>query len=250
MVKKQEAIIPKKIHYFWFGKKPLPKLAKKCIASWKKYFPDYEIKRWDESNFDVNIIPYTREAYKVGKYAFVADYARLKVLYEEGGLYFDTDVEVIRSFKDIVKEGAFMGFESTEVGGVVVNIGSGSGVPAKLDIIKEMMGEYNKDKFLLDNGKQNLITIVTRVTNVLVKHGLVLKNKIQQIRGVTIYPVEYFCPKDFTTGKLTITENTHSIHWYDSSWLPFYVKIYYKLTRFMPLSTRSFIKNLVRSIKN
>ncbi len=104
-------MIPKVIHYCWFGRNPLPKSALKCIASWRKYFPNYEIKEWNEDNFDVNIIPYTQEAYSVGKYAFVSDYARFKILYENGGLYFDTDVEVIRPMDDIIERGAFMGVE-------------------------------------------------------------------------------------------------------------------------------------------
>ena len=104
-------MIPRTIHYCWFGGKPLPRDAEKYILSWKKYLPDYEIKRWDESNFDVNSIPYIKEAYAAGKYAFVSDYARLKILYEHGGIYFDTDVEVIKPLDDILSKGGFMGFE-------------------------------------------------------------------------------------------------------------------------------------------
>lgn len=105
-------MIPKIIHYCWFGRGPLPELAQKCITSWKKYLPDYEIKEWNEDNFDVNIIPYTAEAYKAKKYAFVSDYARFWILYKFGGIYFDTDVEVIRPIDDIVERGNFMGFET------------------------------------------------------------------------------------------------------------------------------------------
>ena len=104
-------MIPKIIHYCWFGRNPRPASAKKCIASWRKYLPDYEIKEWNEDNFDVNIIPYTQQAYEMKKYAFVSDYARFWILYHYGGLYFDTDVEVIKSFDDIVDKGAFMGLE-------------------------------------------------------------------------------------------------------------------------------------------
>ena len=105
-------MIPKIIHYCWFGRNPLPELALKCIASWKKYMPDYEIKEWNEDNFDVNIIPYTAEAYAQKKYAFVSDYARFWILYRYGGIYFDTDVEVIRPIDDIIARGNFMGFET------------------------------------------------------------------------------------------------------------------------------------------
>ena len=105
-------MIPKIIHYCWFGRNPLPELAQKCIASWKKYLPDYEIKEWNEDNFDVNIIPYTAEAYAAKKYAFVSDYARFWILYKYGGIYFDTDVEVIRPIDDIIAKGNFMGCET------------------------------------------------------------------------------------------------------------------------------------------
>ena len=104
-------MIPKIIHYCWFGRKPLPPLAVKCIESWKKYLPDYTIKEWNEDNFDINIVPYTREAYEVGKYAFVSDYARFYILYHHGGLYFDTDVEVIRPMDDLVGRGAFLAWD-------------------------------------------------------------------------------------------------------------------------------------------
>lgn len=105
-------MIPKKIHYCWFGRKPLPESAKKCIASWKKFFHDYEIIEWNEDNYDVNKIPYIQQAYEAKKYAFVSDYARFDVLYQYGGVYFDTDVEVIRPFEDILEKGAFMGCET------------------------------------------------------------------------------------------------------------------------------------------
>lgn len=117
-------MIPKIIHYCWFGRGPLPELAQKCIASWKKYLPDYEIKEWNEDNFDVNIIPYTAEAYQAKKYAFVSDYARFWIMYHYGGIYFDTDVEVIRPMDDIVANGNFMGFEVDPDGENTIGRGS------------------------------------------------------------------------------------------------------------------------------
>ena len=104
-------MIPKIIHYCWFGGNPLPELAIKCIESWKKYLPDYEIKEWNESNFDINCCAYVREAYEAKKWAFVSDYARFWILYQHGGLYFDTDVELIKSIDDLIVKGAFMGCE-------------------------------------------------------------------------------------------------------------------------------------------
>ncbi|MDE6783607.1 MAG: glycosyl transferase, partial [Paramuribaculum sp.] len=137
--------IPKVIHYCWFGGKPLPKLARKCIRSWKKYLPDYEIQEWNESNFDVNIIPYTAQAYEAKKYAFVSDYARFWILYKYGGLYFDTDVEVIRNMDRIIEAGSFMGCETTceeaqaRGGGLSVAPGLGLGAPAGSELYKEIL---------------------------------------------------------------------------------------------------------------
>ena len=154
--------IPKTIHYCWFGRNPLPSLAIKCIASWKKYLPDYEIKEWNEDNFDVNVVPYTREAYAAKKYAFVSDYARFKILYEEGGLYFDTDVEVIKPFDDIIARGAFMGCErdAGDRGGACVNPGLGLGANPNFGLYKEILDLYATLHFSYPEGSLNLKTVV------------------------------------------------------------------------------------------
>lgn len=208
-------IIPKKIHYCWFGGNPLPELAQKCIASWEKYCPDYEIVEWNESNFDINCCDYVREAYEAKKWAFVSDYARFKILYEQGGIYFDTDVEVIRSFDDILQNGNFMGCEN-EVS--AVNPGLGLAVAPGLGLIKELLDDYHKSSFINADGSLNLTTIVERTTKFLQLYGLENKNEIQTVAGITIYPVDYFCPQDYVSGKLTITGNTRSIHHYSASW--------------------------------
>ena len=216
-------MIPKKIHYCWFGGKPLNKLGKKCLESWKKYFPDYEIIEWNESNFDITCCQYVREAYDAKKWAFVSDYARFKILYEQGGVYFDTDVEVIKSFDDILNKGNFMGCEN-EVFAVknglslAVAPGLGLAVAPGLGLIKEILEDYEKASFLNADGSLDLTTIVTRTTNILKRHGLQDINRIQTVAEVNIYPREYFCPIDMTTGKIEITPNTYSIHRYAGSW--------------------------------
>lgn len=227
-------MIPKVIHYCWFGRKPLPELAQKCIASWRKFLPDYKIKEWNENNFDVNIIPYTAEAYKARKYAFVSDYARFWILYKYGGLYFDTDVEVIRRMDDIITRGPFMGcenevFEELTPQMLGVNPGLGLGVNPGLNLYKDILDYYGGMHYLFPKGIYSNETVVTITTKLLCERGLRTIRETQEIEGVWIYPKEYFCPKDYSTGVLTITQKTVSVHHYDASWLPWYVLMEHKI---------------------
>lgn len=219
-------MIPKIIHYCWFGRNPLPESAIKCINSWEKFFPDYEIKEWNEDNFDVNMIPYTREAYEAKKYAFVSDYARFWILYKYGGLYFDTDVEVIKPMDDIIQRGPFMGVEVEAISSdacmahsLGVNPGLGLGVIPGLVIYKEILDYYSILHFINTDGTFNQMTIVKHTTHVLIQNGLKQTNNLQYVAGVWIYPRDYFNPLDDNTGRLFITENTRSIHWYTKTWL-------------------------------
>lgn len=218
--------IPKIIHYCWFGGNPLPNDAQKCIASWRKFFPDYEIKQWNESNFDVNCCAYVKEAYEAKKYAFVSDYARFLVLFQEGGLYFDTDVEAVKNMDHIIEKGNFMGIEKSlatqsldrgEDTTVKIGVAPGLGIGAEkgLTFLKEMLDFYNRrEHFSIEDG-----TVVDYTSEILRKHGLLEKHCIQEVCGITIYPAEYFCPMDSTTGIVTLTENTVSIHHYSCSWM-------------------------------
>ena len=213
-------MIPKKIHYCWFGGKPLNALGRRCLDSWKTYFPDYEIICWDESNSDLTGCRYVREAYEAGKWAFVSDYVRFKVLYEQGGLYFDTDVEVIRPFDDLLSTAgaAFMGCENPAGQPLAVNPGLGFAAEAGHALIGELLDDYEHDSFCRPDGTPELYTVVERVTALLRRHGLEDAARIQDIAGVRVYPTEYFCPIDMNTGKMRITENTHSIHRFAASW--------------------------------
>lgn len=212
-------MIPKIIHYCWFGRNALPPLAVKCINSWKKFFPDYEIIEWNEDNFDVNVIPYTQEAYASKKYAFVSDYARFWILYKYGGLYFDTDVEVIRPMDDIIQKGPFMGCETNYLKkgatAIAVAPGLGLGVNPGLGLYKEILDLYATLHFI-ENGVLNETTVVQYITEILYKKGLLNVNKIQNCAGVWIYPMEYFCP--LHGSKINFTKNTRSIHHYMASW--------------------------------
>lgn len=215
------AEIPKIIHYCWFGRNPLPESAQKCIASWRKYLSDYEIIEWNEDNFDVNSIPYTQEAYEAKKYAFVSDYARFKILYEYGGLYFDTDVEVIKMLDDIIAMGPFMGTEVPSDGKKppLINPGLGLGTQFGNNIYRKIIDYYNTIHFLKEDGTPNPITVVTHTTKILVESGLQNTNEIQKVSDIWIYPKEYFNPLDSLTGVMRTTSNTRTIHWYTMSWL-------------------------------
>ena len=215
-------MIPKIIHYCWFGRNPLPESAQKCIASWRKFLPDYEIKEWNEDNFDVNIIPYTKEAYEAKKYAFVSDYARFWILYHYGGLYFDTDVEVIKPMDDIVERGAFMGLEidGTQRGTkIAVNPGLGLGTEAKSLIYQDILAGFEKLDFYGADGQRNNYSMIPMVTEILLSKGLKVDGKVQTISGVTVYPVCYFNPYNDLIGKLNVTSETYSIHWYSATWM-------------------------------
>lgn len=251
-------MIPKIIHYCWFGGNPPPELAKQCITSWRKYLPDYEIWQWTEPqndsdnlnvnlndnesescndnrlfdkklSFDVNIIPYTAEAYSLKKYAFVSDYARFWILYRYGGIYFDTDVEVIRPMDEIIARGNFMGFEVDPDGKNTpgkyaprfcfdVALGLGFGISREHPFMKKMMDVYSKMEFK-GRGKVGWFkTIVAYTTEALMEEGLQNKKGIQQVGDITVYPHEYFAPIDVITGRLHITPNTYTIHRYMGSW--------------------------------
>ena len=212
-------MIPKTIHYCWFGRGELTPLAKKCIASWRQFFPDYEIKEWNEDNFDVNRIPYTAEAYKAGKYAFVSDYARFWVLYHFGGVYFDTDVEVIKPIDDVIEAGAFMGFE--QLGECpAVNPGLGLATEPESPLYLAVLDRFERMSFLTENGSLNPYTMIPMVTELLKERGLTGNGSIEHVSGINIYPPDWFNPFDDATGKLRKTENTRTIHWFAKSWMP------------------------------
>lgn len=220
-------MIPKIIHYCWFGGKPLPKSAEKCIASWRKFLPDYEIKEWNESNFDVNCTRYTAEAYKARKFAYVSDYARFWVLYHYGGLYFDVDVEIIKSLDDIIARGPFMGCESKAQDGASplslgIAPGLGLGVTPGFEMIKALLEIYESLSFEKENANRQkgiYKTVVAYTTELLVEHGLQNTSEVQCVGGVFIYPKDYFNPLEHI-NQLKITSNTRSIHWYDGTWQP------------------------------
>lgn len=206
--------IPKVIHYCWFGKGEMPKLAKKCIKSWKKYCPDYEIVCHNEDNFDLLQNRYMREAYEAGKWAFVSDVARLKIIYDNGGIYLDTDVELIKPIDDLLKLDGFMGFDEKGI----VATGLGFGAQKGNKIVSEFLKDYDNIPFTLPDGSYDLTPCPDRNTESLKRLGMDVNNKNQKFMDMTFLPSEFLCPMDYYTGKKTITENTYSIHHYSASW--------------------------------
>lgn len=207
-------MIPKKIHYCWIGGNPLPESVKKCIRSWEKYCPDYEIIEWNESNYDFTKNNYMKEAFEAKKWGFVPDYARLDIIYEYGGIYLDTDVEMVRSFDDLLKYEGFAGFETDQY----VNLGQGFGAESGNQIITSLMDSYEKLRFVDEGGKLNMIASPELNTDVLEELGLVRNGKMQQIGGFAFLPSDYLCPKSLNDGIIRKTDNTYSIHHFDATW--------------------------------
>lgn len=206
--------IPKVIHYCWFGGGQMTDDAKKCIASWKKFCPDYEIIEWNEKTFDVNSNPYTREAYNEKKWAFVTDYVRLFVLYSNGGIYMDTDVELVKPIDDFLGHHAFSGFESSS------DIPTGiMGCEKGFDLFGSFLEYYENRHFIKENGSYDLTTNVSIITNICELRGLKRNNTLQTIAGFVLYPSDVFCPKNCLTGRLDMTDNTVAIHHFAGSWL-------------------------------
>lgn len=207
-------MIPKTIHYCWFGGNPLPPLAVKCIKSWEKYCPDYEIIEWNESNFDIDAAPlYVRQARDAKKWAFVTDYVRLYVLTTYGGVYMDTDVEVVKSLDPYLDHAAFSGFENE------VRVPTGiMACEKEFPLFTELLLYYDTASFLKKDGSPDVTTNVDIITKILLQRGLVLNNQYQEIDGFALYPNDYFCPLSYSTGKLKKTGRTVTIHWFNGSW--------------------------------
>ena len=243
-------MIPKVIHYCWFGRNPLPDLAVRCINSWKEYLPEYEIKEWNEDNFDVNIIPYTKDAYENKKYAFVSDYARFWILYNYGGVYFDTDVEVIKPMDSIIQLAPYMGCETlaSSKSGVRVAPGLGLAAPANHKLYKEILEHYETLRFI-ENGKINLTTVVDITTGILKKKGLKNVDEIQEIEGVRIYPPEFFASRENAEFTIPRTSNSYSVHYYAGSWWPKKYQRKYKILSWLPKSWVRCLMGLKRFLK-
>ena len=204
--------IPKTIHYIWFGKNEKSKLIKKCIESWKKYLPGYEIIEWNEDNYDINKSKYIKEAYENKKYAFAADFARFDIIYNYGGIYFDTDVELLKPIpEEFLKYQGFMGMEGNKKAAPGLILAS----KTREMLMREILDKYENMEYK-NNGENE--TVVDITTNILKEHGFVENGEKQQIANFVIFPSEYFCAYDFDTREFEITSNTISIHHYAFTW--------------------------------
>ena len=208
--------IPKIIHYCWFSDPPnYPDDILACLDSWKRFLPDYEIKLWNAKNFDVSICPYVQEAYNSRKFTFASDYVRLWALYHFGGVYLDSDIEVLKSLDPLLENEAFTGFETNEHIAAWI-FGSVKGNP----LFQELMDYYHDRHFIMNDNTYDMTPNPVPVTRILKEHGLRLDNTLQKLENITVYPVEYFSPKDPATRQLTLTSNTYTIHHFAGSWLP------------------------------
>ena len=207
-------MIPKIIHFCWFGRNKKSSLIEKCIESWKKYCPDYEIIEWNEDNFDVHCCKYVEEAYEAKKWAFVSDYCRFYVLKQMGGIYLDTDVELLKSLDSYLKT-PLIAFEDEKklAPGLIF------ACEKEDELCKQLLDEYDNDHFKNGDGTFNTRTVCDRATDLFLHYGLQANNTLQTVAGYTVYPTDYFNPYDMDSGKITIGEKTVSIHHYAGSWV-------------------------------
>lgn len=220
----QVPVIPKVIHYCWFGHNPLPDRYKEWMKSWKKYCPDYEIVEWNESNYDVTKHPYMRAAYDAKKWGFVSDYARLDIIYENGGIYLDTDVELVKNLDELLYQDGFAGVDSS--GRLSTGLGFGAQKGSRL--IKDWRDDYSNNEFVDFKTKEerwakNIKTTPDIQTSYMERHGFKRNAFLYQIvDGLTIYPIPVLCGQVLGTAgnELVITDYTYSIHHYDGSWMP------------------------------
>lgn len=210
-------MIPKVLHYCWFGGAPKSELILRCMDSWKKYCPDYEIREWNEENVSIADCPlYVRQAYAMKKWAYVSDYVRLKIVYENGGIYLDTDVELLKSPQELLTHNSFFGFED----GAFINTGLCFGAERHSAIVGELMASYDGVPFLLPDGTVDALPCPKRNTAVFIKHGLKQNDRMQVLEGdVLVLPSIYLCPLDFSTFRMRKSKKSISVHHYAASWM-------------------------------
>lgn len=249
-------MIPKKIHYCWFGGQPLPQSVEKCLSTWQEKCPDYEIILWNEDNYDVHQNVYISQAYQAGKYAFVSDYARLDIIEQYGGIYLDTDVEVLRDLTPLLQNKCYFGCELLGE----VSTGIGFGAEAHHWFIQENKQAYLQREFKITDQKYDLTTCVQITTELLKKYGVQKIDQVQKIQDIVIYPPSYFCPYSLITKKTNIQPETYTIHHYDATWysqtkwkrqihialIPYKIKLRHLLNQLVGDGTYERLKNKIK----
>lgn len=208
-------VIPKKIHYMWLGGRELPPNLRQCIDSWRRYCPDYEIVRWDESNYDVEKCLYMRQAYQNKRYGFVPDYARLDILYRHGGIYMDTDAEVVRNLDSLLYQDAFTSVEKWQV----INFGGCSGAVQGHPSLEVFLRAWESRNFFKDDGTPDTLSSGYVDTRVALDNGYILNGQNQTVMGMNIYTYDYFHPYDYMSGKTEMTDDTYAVHHFNGGWL-------------------------------
>ena len=242
-------MIPRIIHYCWFGRNPLPELAMRCIETWKKKCPDYKVIEWNEDNFDIESAPtYVKQAYEAKKYAFVSDYVRLWALVNDGGIYMDTDVELLKPIDYFLDKKAFIGFETRSRIQTCLMASV-----EKFTFFEELLHEYDDIEFVRPDGSYDFTTNVSRITKKCEQYGFVMNNEYQTIDGFDVYPQEYFCPKDYETKNLKLTNNSVCVHHFDGSWKSELDRLtdslHDRFSKYMPRKVAGLMARCVASIK-
>ena len=236
--------IPKRIHYCWFGGAPLDEIALRCMETWTRFCPDYEIVRWDESNSPLSDNAYVRQAYEHKKWAFVSDYVRLAALYEQGGIYMDTDVELVAPLDEFLSADAVLGFEDAAHIATCFMAAA-----AENEFVREAMETYCTELFVKADGSFDETTNVARVTGLLARHGLKKNNAQQEVCGIRIYPSDVFSPKSLETGRIKMTRHTRAIHHFNASWMSPRQRFNTRLAQLLGPKLTHAIKKILKSLR-
>lgn len=238
-------MIPKVIHYCWFGNNKKTQEILDCIETWKKFCPEYQLIEWNESNFDVHSNKYVEQAYAAKKWAFVADYVRLYAIYNYGGIYMDTDVEVVQSLDRFLKHKGFTGFEIAEH-----PLTGTMGCEKGNELIKKVLNKYQNRSFVNNDGSFDLTTNIIPFKNICLGYGFEMNNEYQVKDGFVLYPNDYFCAYNFDNKTFVKTKNTYTIHHFVGSWIPKRQKIRRKIRKLLGNRISGIISSFIRRMKN
>ena len=238
-------MIPKIIHYCWFGQGTKPDSFYAYLETWKEKMPDYTIKEWNEDNFDIHCCKYVEQAYQARKFAFVSDYARIYALYKEGGIYFDTDVEVVKPFDDLLEEQFFIGYESKDKLGTSVIASEKS-----FWLLEDILKKYQNNIFVREDGNLNLMPNTALISGLIQERGITLDNVTKKEKGIALFEFTYFSPYNYLTNRMTRSNNTYSIHHFSASWFPKYYLLESRFWKFLHARNFKILLRCVNLVKH